>query len=260
MKEWMREFWGFRELFVALTLKEIKIRYKQTILGAAWAILQPGALTLIFWIIFGVFLKVDSGSVPYPIFAYSALLPWTFFATALSFGALSVVNNGSLVTKVYFPREMLPLSSIGAAFFDFMMASLVFIPLLIFYKIEVTAAILFVPLVILSILLLTTGIALVLATFNVLWRDIRFVLPLLLQIWLYITPVIYSADSIPQKFKFLYFVNPLAPLIETFRRVTVTGQTPRLFDLTFAIGVSLIFFALGFWFFKNRERIFADVI
>lgn len=260
MSRWISEFWTWRELFVALTFKEIKIRYKQTILGAAWAILQPGALTVIFTVVFGLFLKVDSGAVPYPVFAYSALLPWTFFSTALSFGALSVVNNGSLVTKVYFPREMLPLAAVGAAFFDFIMASLIFVAMMVFYKIEISAAVLLVPLLVLLILLLTTGISLVLATLNVLWRDIRFVIPLLLQIWLYITPVIYSADSIPQKFKFLYFVNPLSPLVETFRKVTVMGAPTQVFDLVYASLVSVIIFTFGFWFFKSREKIFADVI
>lgn len=260
IKNWLIEFWAFRELFLVLTFKEIKIRYKQTLLGAAWAILQPSALTIIFTVVFSLFLKVDSGSVPYPIFAYSALLPWTFFSTALSFGALSVVNNGNLVTKVYFPREMLPLSAVGAAFFDFLMAAVVFAAMMIFYKISISATILFAPLVIVSILLLTTGVSLILATFNVLFRDIRFIIPLLLQIWLYLTPIIYSSEAIPQKFKFLYWLNPLAPLIETFRQITVYGQNPRVFDLAYAGLISIVIFVLGFWFFKSKERIFADVI
>lgn len=260
IKNWLIEFWAFRELFLALTLKEIKIRYKQTLLGAAWAVLQPVALTVIFTVVFSLFLKVDSGSVPYPVFAYSALLPWTFFSTALSFGALSIVNNGNLVTKVYFPREMLPLSAVGAAFFDFLMAAVVFALMMIFYKISISATILFAPLIIVSILLLTTGVSLILATLNVLFRDIRFIIPLLLQIWLYLTPIIYSSEAIPQKFKFLYWLNPLAPLIETFRQITVHGQNPRVFDLAYAGLISIVIFALGFWFFKSRERIFADVI
>lgn len=260
IKNWLIEFWGFRELFLVLTFKEIKIRYKQTLLGTAWAILQPSALTIIFTVVFSLFLKIDSGSIPYPIFAYSALLPWTFFSTALSFGALSVVNNGNLVTKVYFPREMLPLSAVGAAFFDFLMAAVVFAVMMIFYKISISATILFAPLIIVSILLLTTGVSLILATLNVLFRDIRFIIPLLLQIWLYLTPIIYSSEAIPQKFKFLYWLNPLAPLIETFRQITVQGQNPRVFDLAYAGLISIVIFALGFWFFKSRERIFADVI
>ena len=124
MKQNINHLWNYRELLIAFTLREIKIRYKQTLLGASWAILQPAALTIIFSIVFGIFLKVTSGDVPYPIFAYSALLPWTFFATSISFGALSVVNNGNLVTKVYFPREILPFAAVGAAFIDFLSAFL----------------------------------------------------------------------------------------------------------------------------------------
>lgn len=259
MNNWLYELWTFRELLWALTLKEVKIRYKQTILGIAWAILQPAALTLIFSVVFGIFLKVSSGSVPYPIFAYSALLPWTFFATAVSFGALSVVNNGNLVTKVYFPREILPFSTIGAAFFDFAAASSIFVLMMIFYNIPLTYHIFFLLLIVPAILLFTTGIALILSTLNVLFRDIRFIVPLLLQIWLYVTPVIYSQESIPEKYKLLYVINPVAPLVASFRDVTILAKFPGA-ELYWASGVSFIIFVLGYLFFKNREKIFADVI
>ena len=260
MKDYLKEFWTFRELFIALTLREIKIRYKQTILGVAWAILQPATFTAIFTIVFGIILKVSSGSVPYPIFSYSALLPWTFFATALSFGALSVVNNGSLVTKVYFPRELLPFSAVGAAFFDFLMASLIFALMLIFYKISININILFLLIIVPSLLLLTTGFSLIFATFNVLFRDIRFIIPLLVQIWLYVTPVIYSKETIPEKFQIFYLINPVAPLIQSFRDVTVFGKSPYLYDLIFSVVISLVVFLAGYAFFKNKEKIFADVI
>lgn len=260
MKPWILEFWHFRELFWALTLREIKIRYKQTVLGAAWAILQPAALTVIFTIVFGIFLKVTSGPVPYPIFAYSALLPWTFFSTAVSFGALSVVNNANLVTKIYFSREILPLASVAAAFFDFITASAIFILMFIFYRVPLNLNMFFLLIIIPAIFLLTTGISLILACLNVLFRDVRFVIPIVLQIWFYITPIIYSLDQVPAKFRIFYPVNPMAPLIESFRTVTILGKSPDLPQLSLAALNSILVFILGYWFFKSKEKIFADVI
>ena len=260
MKNWLLELWRFRELLWVFTLKEIKIRYKQTILGVAWAILQPAALTVIFTIIFSLFLKVHSGNVPYPIFAYSALLPWTFFSTAVSFGALSIVNNGGLVTKIYFPKETLPLSAMGAAFFDFLMASLIFILMIFIYKIPITANVFFVFILIPSTLLLATGTTLILSTINVLFRDIRFVVPLVLQIWLYLTPVIYSFEQVPPRYRVWIALNPLVGLVQGFRDITILGKAPD-FNLTvFSIAISLATFFFGYWFFKRKEKIFADVI
>ena len=260
MRDSLLELWHFRELLLALTLREIKVRYKQTLLGAAWAILQPASLTVIFTIVFGVFLKVDSGSVPYPIFAYSALLPWTFFTTSVSFGSLSVVNNGNLVTKVYFPREILPLASIGAAIFDFIMASGVFALLLFFYDVSIGLAILYLPVLVFLIILLTTGISFFLSTANVLFRDIKFVVPLLLQIWLYVTPVIYSTDQVPEKYNFYLKLNPLTPLIEGFRDVTVFNRGLNFSELAISFLVASLILVSGYWWFKNREKIFADVM
>ena len=260
MKKSINQLWSYRELLIAFTLREIKIRYKQTILGASWAILQPAALTIIFSIVFGVFLKVNSGSVPYPVFSYSALLPWTFFATAVSFGALSVVNNGNLVTKVYFPREILPLAAVGAAFIDFLSASLIFLLMFFVYKISISAVFLYVLLIFPSIFLLTMGISFILSALNVMFRDIRFVVPLILQIWLYLSPVIYSMDQVPEKFRKFYILNPMAPLIQSFRDVTVFGKSPNVGELTLAIIVSVLIFILGYLIFKAKERKFADII
>jgi len=259
-KIYIKELWSFRELLSALTIREIKVRYKQTLLGAAWAILQPASLTIIFTIVFGIFLKVSSGALPYPIFAYSALLPWTFFSNAVTFGALSVVNNGSLVSKIYFPREVLPISSVGAALFDFAMAAMVFIIMIAFYKVSLTSNIVYLFIIIPSILFLTTGISMILATLNVLFRDIKFVVPLALQIWLYISPVIYSFDQVPEKYKVFIFLNPLTGLIQSFRDASVYGKEPPVLILSYSVILSIIIFLLGYWFFKSKERIFADVL
>lgn len=260
MNGWAIELWRFRELSWAFTLKEIKIRYKQTILGVAWAILQPAALTIIFTVVFGIFLKVDSQDVPYPIFAYSALLPWTFFTTAVSFGALSVVNNGNLVTKVYFPREILPFSAVFAAFFDFIMGSVIFLAMLIFYRIPIGINLFLLIIPIFSILLFTSGISLLLSALNVLFRDIRFLVPLILQIWLYATPVIYSLNQVPQKYKFLMLLNPMTSLIESFRNFSIRQGSVDVSMIFLSVVISFSTFVAGYLFFKYKEKIFADVI
>ena len=260
MREYFKELWHFRELFWAFTVREIKVRYKQTVLGAGWAILQPLALTLIFTVIFGFLLNFGSGEIPYPIFAYSALLPWTFFSNAVTFGSLSVVNNSSLVTKIYFPRELLPLATITAALFDFLIASLIFLIMFFFYRIQITPNLFYLVLIVPCIFLLTTGISLIFSTLNVLFRDIKFIIPLLLQVWFYLTPIIYSLNSIPDKYTRFYILNPMAPLIDSFRDVTVLGSKPDLLPLGSAAIFSLLIFMAGILFFRTRERIFADVI
>ena len=260
MKNWILELWHFRELLAALTLREIKIRYKQTLLGVSWAILQPASLTLIFTVVFGIFLKVDSGEVPYPVFAYSGLVPWMFFSNSLSFGSLSVVNNGNLVTKVYFPREILPLSSVGAAFFDFCMAAVIFVILMLLYGIGPTLNFFYILILIPSIFLFTVGISFIFSAINVLYRDIRFVVPLLLQIWLFLTPIIYSSSHVPEKYRSLLKINPLVSLIENFRAATVYAKAPNYSEVIFSVLISISIFFLGYWFFKSKEKIFADVM
>lgn len=260
MDKWIIELWKFRELLIALTVREIKVRYKQTLLGAAWAILQPASLTVIFTVVFGVFLKVETGDIPYPVFAYSALVPWMFFSNSISFGSLSVVNNGNLVTKVYFPREILPLSSIGAVFFDFLMAGLVFIILLVIYGISPTLNLLYVLVLIPEIFLLTCGISFIFSAINVLFRDIRFVVPLVLQIWLFLTPIMYSSEQIPERYQLFLKINPMVSLIDNFRAVTVYAKSPNFLDVAISAVVSILIFILGFWIFKSKEKIFADVM
>lgn len=259
-KQYFKELWHFRELYWAFTVREIKVRYKQTILGAGWAILQPLALTVIFTVVFGFLLRFGSGDIPYPVFAYSALLPWTFFSNAVSFGSLSVVNNSSLVTKIYFPRELLPLATITAALFDLIIASVIFLLMLFIYKIPITQNIVWLVVIIPSIFLLTTGISLFLSTLNVLFRDIKFIIPLLLQVWFYLTPIIYSLNSISDKYQRFYILNPMAPLIDSFRDVTVLGAQPDTTPLLFAAFFSLLVFLGGIIFFRRKERTFADVI
>ncbi len=260
MLKHLKELYKFRELLMAFTLREIKVRYKQTILGASWAILQPVALTLIFTIVFGVFLKVKSGTIPYPIFAYSALLPWTFFSTSITFGSLSIVNNGNLISRIYFPREAMPIASMGAALFDFLIASIIFILMMFFYHVKISENILLLAVIIPTIVVFTLGISLILSALNVIFRDIKFIVPLGLQVWLYISPVIYSLNQVPDNIRKFYIINPMAVLLQSFRDVTVAGSAPNIKELFLAIVISISTLIVGYIFFKHKEKIFADVI
>jgi len=259
-KEYFAELWRFRELYYALTVREIKVRYKQTTLGIGWAILQPLALTIIFTVVFSFLLNFGSGNAPYPVFAYSALLVWTFFSNAITFGSLSVVTNGNLVSKIYFPRELLPFATITASLFDFVIASLIFLLMFFYFDLKITPNLFYLFLIIPCIFFLTSGLSLILSALNVIFRDVRFILPMALQVIFYATPIIYSLNNIPDKYHKYFALNPLAPLIDSFRDVTVLGQKPDLLPLFIAFLVSLIIFIGGLIFFRMKEKVFADVI
>lgn len=249
-----------RELLFTWTLRDFKVRYSQSVLGAAWAILQPLSLMLIFSIIFSVVLKVPTGGIPYPVFAYTAVLPWTFFANSLSFAIPSLVSNMSLVSKIHFPREILPLSAIMVSFIDFLIASSIFIIMLLFYRIPVGSAVLLVPVVLSIQIILTFGICLLASAINVFYRDVRFVIPLALQIWMYLSPIIYPANLVPEKFRPFYFLNPMAVLIDTYRRTILFNQTPSWPYLGLAAVLSGFMLIFAYRYFKQAEREFADLI
>ena len=252
--------YNYRDLLWLWTGREIRVRYKQSLLGIAWAIIQPLALTVVFTIVFSRIVQVDTGGVPYPIFAYSGLLPWTFFATSLSFGIHSLVNNLSLVGKIYFPREILPFANIGAALLDFAMAALVFAGMMLVYQIPATINVLWIiPLLVIQIIL-TIGVTLLGAAVIVFFRDVRFVIPLLIQIWMYASPVIYPTDLIPPQYLPLYFLNPMAGIIDGYRRALVMGQPPLMPALALATVISFAILILGYFVFKRTEPLFADLI
>lgn len=250
----------FKELLIALTEREIKVRYKQTLLGASWALIQPLSLMVMFTVVFGLFLKINSEGIPYPLFYYSALLPWTFFATSLSFGSLAIVNNGNLVSKVYFPRETLPFASILAAFLDFLVATVIFAVMIFIYKIPFGVYLLAVFLILAVEVIFTAACVLLASSINVIWRDVKFIVPLLLQLWLFATPIIYPITAVPIHLRFLYQMNPMAGVVDNFRRVTVQNSPPDWISLLIAFAISTVFFIWSYIFFKKRERIFADVI
>jgi lipopolysaccharide transport system permease protein len=249
-----------RELLGTWTMREFKVRYSQSLLGAAWAILQPLALMVIFSMIFSVFLKVPTDGVPYPVFAYTALLPWTFFANSLTLAIPSLVNNMNLVSKIYFPREILPLSTILVGLIDFFIASSVFIAMLLYYRVQVGLPILLLPAVLVVQIVLTFGVSLLASAVNVFYRDIRFVVPLALQIWMYLSPVIYPVTVIPETIRWLYLLNPMAVLIDSYRRLILFDQMPDWRYLGTASIVSLIMTLVAYRYFKRAERHFADLI
>ena len=250
----------YRDLLWLWTAREVQVRYKQSLLGVAWAILQPLALTIVFTLVFSLLVRIDTGDIPYPVFVYSALVPWTFFTTSLSFGIPSLVTNMNLVTKIYFPREVLPLASIGSAFVNFLAAAAVFVGMLVVYHVWPGIHMLWViPLLVIQIIL-TIGVTLLGAMVIVFFRDMRFVVPLVLQVWMYATPIVYPVDLVPEQLRPYYFLNPMAGIIDGYRRALLMGESPRLTALLISTVVSCIIFVIGYALFKRAEPTFADLI
>ncbi len=250
----------YRDLLWLWTAREVKVRYKQSILGAGWAVLQPLALTLVFSFVFPRLVRVDTAGIPYPIFSYAALVPWTLLATSLSFGIPSLINNMNLVTKIYFPREILPLASIGAALLDFAVAALIFAAMLMVYGFSPSIQALWVvPLLVIQLMLML-GATLLGSAAIVFFRDMRFVVPLLTQVWMYATPIIYPLELVPERLQPYYFLNPMAGIIDGYRRALLMNQPPKLLALGIAFGVSSLILLIGYITFKHSEPLFADLI
>ncbi len=256
----LRRLAQYRELLLNLAVRDLKIRYKQSILGVAWAVVQPFALMVVFSVVFALFVKVKTAGIPYPIFSYVALVPWTYFSNALGSGVGSLVGNSSIVSKIYFPREIFPLASLLASFVDFLVASTIFAGMMLYYHIGLTLQILWLPLIVVVQIAFMAGLLLVLSAANVFFRDIRLLLPFLLQLWLYVTPVIYPLTLVPARYRFIFSLNPMTGVIDAYRRVIVQGQPPDLGLLSLTVVVSLLLLVLGYRYFKAVEMQFADII
>jgi lipopolysaccharide transport system permease protein len=256
-----RELFRHRELLWRITQREIKVRYKQSLLGALWAVLQPFSLMVVFTVFFSWFARMQSDGIPYPLFSYVALLPWMFFSTSLSFAIPSLVSNSHIITKIYFPREIVPLASVLAAFLDFVIASGIFVLMLFYYRVGLTWNVLYViPLATIQVAF-TAGVCLLLSAFTVLYRDVRHMLPLLIQIWMFVTPILYPVSIVPEGWRTLYMtLNPMAIIIDGYRRAAVMGLPPQLRYLVLAAAVSGVLLWLGYKYFKHLEREFADMI
>jgi len=254
------ELWHYRELLYFLTWRDIKIRYKQTVLGVAWAVLQPLITMVIFSVIFGQFAKLPSDGIPYPVFSFAALLPWGLFSGALQRAGTSLVANANLITKVYFPRLVIPMSAVAAGLVDFVISFVVLLGLMLYYKISPTWMILTIPLFVLLAILTALAVSLWLSALNVKYRDVQYMIPFLIQAWMYASPVAYSADLVPTgPWRILYGLNPLAGVIQGFRWALLGGNPP---DELLAVSVTIVLLLLvsGFYYFRRMERTFADVV
>ena len=262
----LRELWSFRELVSHLTLRTITVRYKQTLLGVAWAVLNPVLTMIVFSIFFGGFAKIPSDGVPYPIFSYAALLPWNLFPNGLSQGSTSLVANRSMVTKVYFPRLVLPVSSVVSGVVDFLIAFVVLLGIMFYYnrtagyEFHFSWAWLTLPLFLLLALVTALGMALWLSSLNVRYRDVNYVTPFIVQFLLFLTPVVYSANMIPAKYQWIYSLNPMASVVTGFRWALLGTSTPPDMRLAISALAALVMLIGGLFFFRRMERSFADLI
>jgi len=248
------------DLISSFALRDIKARYKQSALGVAWALLQPLSMMVVFTLVFSLFAKVPSDGIPYPVFAYSALIFWTFFSNAISGGTVAMVSNATLIRKIYFPRETLLIAVLLAGLLDLGVASLLFVGMLFYYKASLSlAALWIVPLLFLQITL-TFGVISLTSAAHVSFRDMGHALPLVVQLWMFATPVAYPISVIPEWLRAFYLLNPMAPIIDGYRRAIILGAAPDLPALGISAAVTVILTLGGFSVFKRAERTFADVI
>lgn len=255
-----RELLRYRDLVVTLSLHRLSVRYKQSLLGWAWALVQPLALMLIYTIIFSVVTRMPDEGVPYAVFVYSALLPWTYFATIMTNSATCLVNHSQLITKVYFPREILPLTYVVAAFVDFLVGAVVLAGMMAYYHLPVTRYALYLIPIMAVLSAFGLALALFLSVLQVRMRDIGLAMPLIMQIWMFATPVVYPLSAVPSRLRFYYDLNPLSGTIESFRRVLLQGKPPEYSSLGEASVIAFVFLPLAYLFFKYREASMADFI
>jgi len=253
------ELWDYRELLYFLTLRDIKVRYKQTLMGAAWVILQPLMTMLIFTLVFNRFAGLDSGPIPYPLFAYSGLLLWTFFAGAVTSGTNSLTSNTHLVTKVYFPKMFVPAAAVGAGLVDLGVGSLLLAALAAYYGVPLTWGLLLLPLFVLLATLLALGAGMLVSALTVKYRDLRHALPFALQFWMFASPVIYPSSVVPEGWGWILVVNPMAGLLEGFR-AALAGQPLDWPRVGFSAAFAAVLLAVAFYVFRRLEDTFADVI
>jgi lipopolysaccharide transport system permease protein len=248
----------YKDLIWTLSIHRIKVRYKQSVLGVLWAFLQPISMMLIFTFIFSFIARMPSDGLPYAIFAYTALLPWNYFSTSVSNATNSLVSHAQFVTKVYFPREILPISYIVAALFDFSVAGILLVGLMVYYHVTLTINGLYVVPIVLVVSCFALAISLFLSATQVRFRDVGVAVPLLLQVWLFATPVIYPLSAVPQRWRTLYLLNPMAGIIENFRRVMLTGSAPESRSLLISAAISVALLVVSYLYFKLSEATMAD--
>jgi lipopolysaccharide transport system permease protein len=256
----LRDIWAYRELLYFLAWRDIKVRYKQTALGATWAILQPFLTMVVFSIFFGHLAKVPSEGVPYPIFSFAALVPWTFFANGLTQSSNSLVANANLVSKVYFPRLVVPIAAVLSGIVDFVLAFIVLLAMMAYYHIAPTVNVVFLPLFLLLALVAALSVGIWLSALNVEYRDVRYVVPFLVQIWLFATPIAYAATLLHGRARVLYALNPMVGVVEGFRWALLGTQVNIGLSVVLSAVVSVLLLLSGALYFRRMEKTFADVV
>ena len=256
----LRDLWEYRELLYFLTWRDIKVRYKQTVLGAAWAIIQPFFTMVVFSFFFGKLAKMPSDDIPYPIFSYAALVPWTFFANGLSQSSTSLVASANLIKKVYFPRLVVPISAVISGGVDFALAFVVLLGMMLFYSIVPTAAVVWLLPLLLLALVTSLGVGLWLTAMNVQFRDVRYAVPFLIQAWMFATPIVYPSSLLDEPWRTLYGINPMAGVIEGFRWALLGTETAPgpIVIVSALVAVGLL--VSGAFYFRRMEKTFADVV
>jgi len=260
-QQYWKDLWRYRELFYFLAWRDILVRYKQTAIGMAWALIRPFLTMVVFSIVFGQLAKLPSQGVPYPILVFTAMLPWQFFANSLSECSNSLITNANLISKVYFPRLIVPTSAVVVSFVDFLISGMILLGLMAWYNFVPTWRILTLPLFIGVAFAVSIGVGLWLASLNVQYRDFRYIVPFIVQFGLYISPVGFSSSVVPEKWRLLYSLNPIVGVIDGFRWAILGGES-RLYVPGFALSLTLVvvLLASGIWYFRKMERTFADVI
>ncbi|EKD90511.1 MAG: ABC-transporter involved in LPS biosynthesis Wzm [uncultured bacterium] len=260
MKEIIDIYKKYKEVFWQLAYREIKARYKQSVLGYAWAVIVPLLNLLVLSVVFSNLFRVPTGGIPYPVFLFAALVPWTFLSNAITTATGSIISNASLVTKVYLPREIFPLAAIASKSIDLLLTCLVLVIFLFFYGVSFKLTMLLVPIIFLVQLILIIGVSLILSAANVFFRDIENIQSVFLTIWMYLTPIIYSTEQIPESLKPLFYLNPMTGIINAYRDAILFGKFPVNLPFIYSSIFSLFILAFGFYFFRKNSKYFADVI
>ena len=256
----LHEFWDYRYLLYFFIWRDIKVRYKQTIMGASWAIIQPLFTMVIFSLFFGKLANVPSDGLPYPIFSFAGLVPWTYFANSLTQASNSLVGGANMIKKIYFPRLILPTASVLSGLLDFFLAFFVLLGMMFFYGILPTINVILIPFFILLTIITSLGVGLWFSTLNVQFRDVRYMVPFLIQAWLFLTPIAYPSSLIPEPWRILYGLNPMAGVVEGFRWALLGTDTPPGPMLIVSSLVAVIVFISGLYYFKRMEKTFADIV
>ena len=261
IKNYWQELFAYRELFLFLAWRDILVRYKQTVIGIAWSVLRPLLTMIVFTIVFGKIAKLPSEGVPYPILVFTAMLPWQFFSNTISESGNSLISNSNMISKVYFPRIIIPTTSMIVSLIDFSISSVILAIIMLYYKFTPTIYIFLLPFLLVLAIITSLGVGYLISALNVKYRDFRYIIPFLVQFGLYISPVGFSSSVIPEKWRLIYSINPMVGVIDGFRWAII-GEKFQIYlpGFILSIGIGIIIFIIGFTFFRKTEREFADVI